>query len=174
MMAKNLSTQIRLRLCFSEIFTHMKLHCLAILITAHFSLLNAYPTDKLTDNCISSGIAQDYLIAVSLQNSWHEIQHFKCHWCCFFFFFQTVVFTIKEGKAGHDLYFSHDWIWVSQARIHNPHTYKCQDPINFSQHTAPPASQARLQCLTIYSATKAVMSLTTWNKDWLEADLRWG
>jgi len=66
-------------LCFSEIFTQMKLHCLAIFITAHFSLLNAYPTDKLTDNCISSGMAQDYLIGTSVQNSRHEIQRFKCH-----------------------------------------------------------------------------------------------
>lgn len=73
MTANNFCTQFTFRFCFFEIFIQMKLYCLAILITAHFRLLIAYPTDKLTYNCISSGKTQDYIIAVSLQNSWHGI-----------------------------------------------------------------------------------------------------
>lgn len=73
MTANNFCTQFTFRLCFFEIFIQMKLYCLAILITAHFRLLIAYPTDKLTDNCISSGKTQDDIIVVSLQNSWHEM-----------------------------------------------------------------------------------------------------
>lgn len=73
MTANNFSTQFIFRLCFFEIFIQMKLYCLAILITAHFRLLIAYPTDKLTDNSISSGKTQDSIIVVSLQNSWYEI-----------------------------------------------------------------------------------------------------
>lgn len=73
MTANNFCTQFTFRLCFFEIFIQMKLYCLAILITAHLRLLIAYLTDKLPDNCINSGKTQDYIIAASLQNSWHEI-----------------------------------------------------------------------------------------------------
>lgn len=91
-----------------------------------------------------------------------------------FFFLLTMVFTTKVSKGGHILEFPYDWIWEARTRTHSPHTRKCQEPINFPQNTAPLASQARLQCVIVHSATKAAMSLAIWNKHQLEADLGWG